>query len=94
MLETVDDVTNWKRLGLVLGLRYPTLTRIQKYQHGNLQDCKLEMLSAWLQQEDDVSLRGLPSWQVLQTALRGMGDYSAAEFIEQIYMVSYEYIIW
>ena len=56
-------------LGLELGLLYPTLKRIKKEQHGDISDCMMEMLAAWLQQQDNVTSKGVPSWSVLQTAL-------------------------
>ena len=67
---TVGDLNNWQDLGLALGLLYPTLVRIEKEQRGKIKDCLRVMLAAWLQQQDNVSKNGAPSWAVLQTALR------------------------
>ena len=65
---------NWKNLGLALGLLYPTLQRIQRKQHYRADECMREMLAAWLQQQDNVSQHGIPSWSVLQTALQMIGE--------------------
>ena len=65
----LKGVVDWQSLGLALGLLYPTLKRIKKEQHGDINDCMMEMLAAWLQQYDNVSQKGLPSWTMLKTAL-------------------------
>ena len=50
----------------------------------------LEMLAAWLQQQDNVSQNGAPSWSVLRTALEEIGERQlASELIDQYMMVSY-----
>ena len=73
MLEVVSDLNDWMSLGLKLGLCYPTLERIGEEQRGNISQCKLKMMVAWLQQQDNVSQRGVPSWSVLRAALQRMG---------------------
>ena len=70
----MHDITDWKRLGLELGLHYPTLTDIERYRREKPDDCKMDMLSAWLKQQDNVPQSGDPSWQMLQAALRRMGE--------------------
>ena len=74
MLEFVESVSDWKTLGLKLGLRYPTLTDIETHRHYKAEDCLKDMLLAWLQQQDDVSSKGLPSRSVLRAALQKMGE--------------------
>ena len=82
VLEIVHEVTDWKRLGLALGLRYqPTLTDIELHRHYKPDDCKMDMLSAWLKQQDMVSQKGDPSWPVLQAALRRIGENELANKI-------------
>ena len=78
---TVHNLTDWKLLGLQLGLYYPTLMKIKCDQRDVIDDCKMEMLSAWLQQQDDVSQRGAPSWSALKIALRRMGESTIADRI-------------
>lgn len=79
VLEVVESVSDWKRLGLILGLLYqPTLSSIETYRHYKPEDCKMDMLTAWLQQQDNVSQKGVPSWSVLRTALKRVGENEIA----------------
>ena len=41
----------------------------------------MEMLAAWLQQQDHVSRKGIPSWAVLRTALEEIGEHQLASEI-------------
>ena len=77
----MEQVVNWKYLGLALGLLHPTLQKIEREQHDRVDDCKTEILAAWLQQQDNVSQHGIPSWTVLQTALREIGENELANEI-------------
>ena len=83
MLEAVDDLNDWMNLGLKLGLRYPTLERITEEQRGNISKCKLKMMVAWLQRQDNVSQKGVPSWSVLSAALQSMGEHETADRISK-----------
>ena len=74
----LKNVVAWKKLGLELGLLYPTLQKIEKEQHEKVDDCMMEMLAAWLQQQDNVSQNGVPSWSVLKTALEEIGERQLA----------------
>ena len=76
----LNDIVNWKRLGLALGLLYPTLQKIEK-DYDKVDDCMMEMLAAWLQQRGMVSQHGAPSWSVLQTALRKIGENKLADTV-------------
>ena len=70
VLEVVQNISDWKRLGLTLGLLLkPTLTDIETHRHYKPEDCKIDMLSAWLEQQDNVSQRGVPSLSVLRAAV-------------------------
>ena len=82
---TLKGVCDWKALGLELGLLYPTLQRIDVDHHGIIEICKIEMLAAWLQQQDDVCHMGIPSWSVLQRALRCIGENELATQITSGY---------
>ena len=75
----ITKVVQWTRLGLALGLDYSTLQRIEREKMGRIEECKMEMLSAWLQQKDDVVEKALPTWNALETALRKIGEYRVAE---------------
>ena len=87
VLEAVSDLNEWIVLGLKLGLLYPTLEKIDNDHPNKTETCKMKMLAAWLQQEDDVPQKGVPSWSMLQAGLRKMGKNELASGI----MVSYEY---
>ena len=77
----MKNVVAWKKLGLELGLLYPTLQKIERAQRDNVDDCMMEMLAAWLQQQDHVSRKGIPSWAVLRTALEEIGEHQLASEI-------------
>ena len=81
VLEVVYSVSDWKRLGLTLGLLYSTLTSIETHRHHKQDDCIKDMLSAWLEQQDNVSQRGVPSWSVLRAALKRIGKHELADRI-------------
>ena len=82
VLEVVDSVSDWKRLGLTLGLlSKPTLSDIEIDRHYKQGDCRIDMLTAWLEQQDNVSQRGVPSWSVLRAALQRIGEHELADRI-------------
>ena len=76
----LKDLVDWLNLGLALGLLYPTLQLIEK-DSGKTDECKTKMLAAWLQQQDNVPQEGVPSWSVLQAALRNIGESELADKI-------------
>ena len=77
----LKNLVDWQSLGLELGLLYPTLKKIKKEQHGDINDCTMEMLAAWLQQQDNVTDNGVPSWSILKTALVNIGENELADTI-------------
>ena len=82
MLAVIRDLNDWKDLGLQLGLLFPTLKRIDLEQRGIINSCRIDMISAWLQQQDNVSQNGrVPSWGVFRAALQSMGEHEAADRI-------------
>ena len=81
MLAVIRDLNDWKDLGLQLGLLYPTLTDIETFRHYKPNECRIDMLSAWLQQQDNVTQKGVPSWSVLRAALQSMGEHETADRI-------------
>ena len=78
---TLHDLIDWQSLGLALGLRYPTLTKIRCNQREQIDECKMEMLAAWLQKQDNVPQKGVPSWPVLRAALSRIGEHELADKI-------------
>ena len=79
----LKNLTDWQSLGLALGLLYPSLEKIEEEQRGVIEKCKTKMIASWLQQQDNVSKKGVPSWAVLQTALREIGEIQLADEIDQ-----------
>ena len=81
VFAVICDLVHWKDLGLQLGLLYSSLEKIHLEKRGRIDSCKMAMLSAWLQQQDNVSQRGVPSWSVLRAALQRMGEHELANRI-------------
>ena len=77
----LKNLVDWEYLGQALGLLYPTLKKIKEEQHGVVEKCKMEMLAAWLQQQDNVTDNGVPSWSILKTALVNIGENELADTI-------------
>ena len=77
----LKNVNDWQSLGLALGLLYPTLERIDENQHGDIEKCKIKMIAAWLQQQDNVCKNGVPSWAVLRRALKMIDESQLASEI-------------
>ena len=61
----MDVKKEWYSLGLALGLRQPTLKEI-KQNENDIDDCKREMLTQWLNQADNSK----PTYASLEAALR------------------------
>ena len=79
--NALKKVHDWKELGLQLRIHFPTMKRIESEKRGNIGECMMEMLAAWLNQEDDVLEVGIPSWSILRTALKEMGENAVASHI-------------
>ena len=92
MLESLHVLTDWKRLGLTLGLLYPTLESMEKDSDKN-DECKMKMLAAWLRQQDSVSQNGVPSWSVLVAALKRMGENELAKRIAVSFTCNYSIVM-
>lgn len=73
------SIIQWSPLGLALGLHYSTLQKIEREKMGRIEECRMEMLAAWLQQKDDVVEIALPTWKTLQAALRRIGENAIAD---------------
>ena len=77
----LKNFSDWLSLGLELGLLYPTLERIEGEHQRVISRCKTAMLAAWLQQQDNVYGKGVPSWSTLKTALINIEEYELADQI-------------
>uniref|UniRef100_A0A1X7TYE5 Death domain-containing protein n=2 Tax=Amphimedon queenslandica TaxID=400682 RepID=A0A1X7TYE5_AMPQE len=80
------DYTEWKDLGLSLGLYYNTLEAIEEKCRGNARKCLLECMAAWLKGEDKVRQKGGPSWSSLAAALEKNGANNVASNIRAKYI--------
>ena len=64
--ESVNEIVDWKELGLHLGLLWHTLRSIEEEQRGNVRKCRVEMLAAWLRGEDNAKEQ---TWSTLVDAV-------------------------
>ena len=85
VLMVIRTCTDWFHLGACLGLEYHTLTTIKDTHVGHPEDCKVAMVSKWLQGMDGVSEAGGPSWQQLADVLRKLGHAREAQQIKKDY---------
>ena len=72
---SLQGLTNWKLLGLALGMGFPSLNDISKSQGGDAEDCKAAMLHAWLE-------TGKATKSSLVAALKNMGEECIASKIQ------------
>ena len=79
----LKNLNNWLSLGLQLGLLHPTLKRIEKEQHGLINECKTEMLVAWLKRNDNV---GVPCCAILKAALKKIDENQLASEINNLWV--------
>ena len=79
----LSNFTDWESLGLELGLYYPTLETIKINERGQVKQCMMRMLVAWLKKSDNVSNCHGPSWQQLIESLRAIEENSLADDIER-----------
>ena len=78
VLFAITKVVRWIPLGLALGLEDFTLETINRENNGRIEECKIDMLSAWLRQKDDAVKETLPKWSSLEAALRKIGENKVA----------------
>ena len=81
VLRELDGLTDWKSLGLQLGLKYSTLTEIQ-INEPDTSHCKMAMLHLWLSLRDGVKGRGGATKTALVKALYTMKENTLAHGIE------------
>ena len=72
----------WFPLGLSLSLPKPKLDAIKAEPSNDPSQCLQECLSLWLSKTDEVVEKGEPTWNLLASALRNIGEVAAAETIE------------
>ena len=79
----LKNLNNWQCLGLALGVLYPTLERIEEEQGRDIEKSKTKMIAVWLKQQDGVAKKGVPSWEVLQNALKLIDENDLADIIKR-----------
>ena len=79
----LKNLNNWQCLGLALGVLYPTLERIEVEQCRDIEKSKTKMIAVWLKQQDGVVKKGVPSWEVLQNALKLIDENDLADSIKR-----------
>ena len=82
-MKLLDKLTKWEFLGLELGLCHSTLETIKINERGQVKECMMRMLAAWLKKTDNVSSCHGPSWQQLIKSLRAIEENSLADDIER-----------
>ena len=66
--------SNWKELGLKLGLYDNTLSAIESSSSSDVDDCLRKCIAKWLQRADFVDDKGMPTWSTLVNALEQCGS--------------------
>ena len=74
---------NWRELGLKLGLRARTLDVIDHDNPRDVDRCLAECLVKWLQRDDNVDEYGMPTYDVLATALDAIDQKNQADYIRK-----------
>ena len=81
VFRELDELADWKCLGLQLGLKYSTLTEIQANEP-DTQHCKMAMLHLWLSLRDNVKEKGGATKPALVKALYSINENTLAHRIE------------
>ena len=72
----------WHAFGLEAGLYEPTLNDIRA-NHKDVDECFRECASRWLQRQDKVEEKGVPTWLRLAGILQEVGNKPLAEIIRK-----------
>ena len=83
VLHLLKDFNNWKRLGLELGITYPTLEKIKTEQREHICECKMDMLEVWLNKGDNVAAHNGPTYQQLIDSLTKLDENALAHEIKR-----------
>ena len=86
VLLVTRNINQWFSLGVVLGLHYSTLEKIKIEEREKVDDYRRQMLVTWLQQNDDVIERALPTWKTLASALSDIEEQAIADKILKTYV--------
>ena len=83
------DNTNWRMLGLELGLYERRLNVIEQNYPRDADRCHTECLTRWLKRADDVDKQGKPTYNVLADALDNIGLIDEADYIRKYIFCTY-----
>ena len=81
VMDWLESVTEYMRLGLELGLSYVFLNTMRHEQGRKVEDCKRTLLHSWLERADRVDEMGGTNKSALVAALRRMGEHRVADNI-------------
>ena len=73
----------WGAFGLEAGLYQSTLSAIEANHNNDVDKCFIECVSCWLQKQDKVEEKGVPTWIRLAAILEEVGDKAQAENIRK-----------
>ena len=79
LLERLNEVTEWYKLGTQLNVPRSTLRTIEQNYPRDSERCKSEMVDAWLQHDSDAS------WGKLADALSTLGYRVLSKQLSQVY---------
>lgn len=82
-MHSVSAEINYQKLGKYLGVSSNTLQTISQQSHGDDDQCLKECLKAWLEQVDDVRMKGPTTIYSLIHALRRIGNKAIADEIDK-----------
>ena len=82
VFRELDALSNWKNLGLQLGLNFPTLSEIEEDEQSSSHR-KMAVLHLWLSLRDSVKERGGATKAALVKALYNMKENVLAHRIER-----------
>ena len=88
VLDTLNEAgfsgSEWKPLGLTLGLYHDTLEASEANHPGDEQGCLRECLTQWLKRADDGFARRRLTMTYLCDTLEKIGEIAAADYISKL----------
>ena len=81
MLAELRDVVDWFKLGVSLGIKHSYLKKIEADYRGDVECCKTEMLSFWIDNDENASM------EKLTQALEEIGHRNLAKRLRDKYNV-------
>ena len=82
--KLIEVAGQWKNIGLALRLKNHQLQTIEDSKK-DVSDCLTDMLTLWLNKTHDISIYGVPSWQILSNAVRDPAGGNNPAIADDIY---------